>query len=269
MYQQTGVMKIKTLIIDDEPLARKAVRLMLLRDAEIEIVGECDNGQTAVESIFTEKPDLVFLDIQMPEMNGFEVLETIGARKMPAVIFVTAYDEYAIHAFEVNALDYLLKPFSDERFEKALQRAKSQLAQREINDLSQKLIALVGDYKEEPPANIQTSKSNYTTRFMIKAGGRISFIKVDEIDWIEAADYYVKLHTGRKSHLIRETMNVLEKKLDPRAFIRIHRSTIVNIERIKELQPHFNGDYIVVLNDGTELKLSRTRREQLHALLNK
>lgn len=263
------MMKIKTLIVDDEPLARRAVRLMLMRDAEIEIVGECDNGQTAVESILMQKTDLVFLDIQMPEMNGFEVLETIGARKMPEVIFVTAYDEYAIHAFEVNALDYLLKPFSDERFEKALQRAKSQLAQREINDLSQKLIALVGDYQSEPPANIQTSKPDYTSRFMIKSGGRISFIKVDEIDWIEAADYYVKLHTGRKSHLIRETMNVLEKKLDPRAFIRIHRSTIVNIERIKELQPHFNGDYIVVLNDGTELKLSRTRREQLNALLKK
>jgi two-component system, LytTR family, response regulator len=264
------MMKIKTLIVDDEPLARKAIRLMLKHDAEIEIVGECDNGQSAVELIHTHKPDLVFLDIQMPEMNGFEVLETVGARKMPAVvIFVTAYDEYAIHAFEVNALDYLLKPFSDERFEKALQRAKSQLAQREINDLSQKLIALVGDYKEEPPPNKQVSKSDYTSRFMIKSGGRISFVKVDEIDWIEAADYYVKLHTGRKSHLIRETMNVLEKKLDPRAFIRIHRSTIVNIERIKELQPHFNGDYIVLLNDGTELKLSRTRREQLHALLNK
>jgi len=260
---------IKALIVDDEPLARRSIRLLLDRDDDIEIAGECDNGTAAVELVRNDRPDLVFLDIQMPGMSGFDMLEALSKQDtLPVIIFVTAFDEHAIRAFEFNALDYLLKPFSDERFERSIERAKAQLAQQEINDLSKKLLALAENLKSESLPPVEKG-GEYTSRFMIKAGGRISFVKAEEVDWIEAADYYVKLHVGRKGHLIRETMNELEKKMDPRLFARIHRSTIVNIDRIKELHPYFNGHYIVILDDGTKLKLSRSRRDQLHHLMNK
>jgi two-component system LytT family response regulator len=259
----------RALIVDDEPLARRSLRLLLERDADIEIAGECNNGAEAIEFVKAEQPDLVFLDIQMPGLSGFEVLEKLGqSGPLPVIVFVTAFDEHAIRAFEFNALDYLLKPFSDERFQISLVRAKTQLAQQEIGQLSKKLLALAENFKTGTPP-IEKPDENYTSRFMIKAGGRISFVKAEEIDWIEAADYYVKLHVGRKGHLIRETMNDLETKMDPSRFVRIHRSTIVNIDRIKELQPYFNGHYIVILNDGTELKMSRSRRDLLHDRLNK
>jgi two-component system LytT family response regulator len=199
-------------------------------------------------------PDLVFLDIQMPELDGFEVLESIEAERLPAIVFVTAFDQYALKAFEFHALDYLLKPFDDARFEKALRQAKLQVGQRELKDLSQRLVET-------------TRQPQYLSRLLIKSAGRVFFLKTDEIDYVQAEDYYVKLHVGRKGHLLRETMNEMESKLDPAKFLRIHRSTIVNIERIRELQQHFNGEYIVVLHDGTEHKLSRSRREQLQTLL--
>ena len=257
--------KIRTLIVDDEPLARQNLRLLLKDDPEIEIIAECGSGHEAVRIIEADQPDLLFLDIQMPEMNGFDVIERIDTERLPAIVFVTAFDQYALQAFEVHALDYLLKPFDDARFEKALRQAKTQIEQREVNALSRKLFALLED--RDATRSEKPEPTKFLTRLMIKSASRVFFLKVDEIDWIGADDYYVKLHTGRKSHLLRETMNDMEARLDPLKFLRIHRSTIVNIDRIKEMHPHFNGDYMVVLHDGTELKLSRSRREQVQAIL--
>jgi two-component system, LytTR family, response regulator len=262
--------KIRTLIVDDEPLARQNLRLLLRNDPQIEIISECGSGHEAVQVIEAESPDLLFLDIQMPEMNGFDVLKRIDTERIPAIIFVTAFDQYALKAFEVHALDYLMKPFADARFEQALKQAKAQIEQREINKLSRKLFALLEDHDAAAAARAAPpplERARYLTRLMIKSASRVFFLKADEIDWIGADDYYVKLHVGRKSHLLRETMNELETKLDPQKFLRIHRSTIVNIDRIKEMYPHFNGDYVILLHDGTELKLSRSRREQAQSIL--
>lgn len=256
--------KIKTLIIDDEPLARRNLRVLLEQDDQIEIVDECRNGHEAVQAINTHSPDLIFLDIQMPEMDGLEVLARVGPEQIQAIIFVTAFDQYALKAFEVHALDYLLKPFDDERFARALERAKSQIAASEIDKLSQRLLALLEDRKSERKGSDEQS---YLTRLMIKTSNRMMLLKVEEIDFIEADGNYAKLHAGRKTHLLREKMNDLEGRLDPARFVRIHRSVIVNLERIKEMQPHFNGDYIVILDDGRQLRLSRSRREQLEAKL--
>jgi two-component system LytT family response regulator len=256
--------KIKTLIVDDEPLARRNLRLLLKDDAEIEIVAEATSGREALSLIRKHSPDLVFLDIQMPELDGFGVLENIEAEQLPAIVFVTAFDQYALKAFEFHALDYLLKPFDDARFEKALRQAKLQVEQRALNDLSQRLVALLAGRETITP---ERAVPQYLSRLLIKSAGRVFFLKTDEIDYVQAEDYYVKLHVSRKGHLLRETMNEMEAKLDPAKFLRIHRSTIVNIERIRELQQHFNGEYIVLLQDGTELKLSRSRREQLQTLL--
>lgn len=255
--------KIRTVIVDDEPLARRNLRLLLEKDPQIEIVEECGNGREAVQAIHALSPDLIFLDIQMPEMDGFDVVERVGPEQIQAIIFVTAFDQYALKAFDVHALDYLLKPFDDERFGNALRRAKSQIEAREINRLSKRLLALL-DERER----ISSSRSkSYLTRVMIKAAGRVVLLKVDEIDFIEADGNYAKLHVGRKSHLLREKMHDLEGRLDPARFVRIHRSVIVNLDRIKEMHPHFNGDYVVVLEDGRQLRLSRTRRENLEARL--
>lgn len=255
---------ITTVIVDDEPLARRNLRLLLKDDPEIEIAGEANSGREALSLIRKHSPDLVFLDIQMPEMDGFGVLENLDASQLPVIVFVTAFDQYALKAFEFHALDYLLKPFDDARFGKALAQAKLQVEQRELKDLSSRLVALL-ENRDKPLE--QPARSKYVSRLLIKSAGRVFFLKTDEIDYVQAEDYYVKLHVGRKSHLLRETMNEMEAKLDPSRFLRIHRSSIVNIERIRELQQHFNGEYIVLLHDGTELKLSRSRREQLQTLL--
>jgi two-component system LytT family response regulator len=258
--------KIKTIIVDDEPLARRNLRVLLERDPQIEILDECRNGREAVKAINTLSPDLIFLDIQMPEMDGFDVLAHVGPEHIQAIIFVTAFDQYALKAFDVHALDYLLKPFDDERFARALERAKSQMAAREINQLSERLLALLEERETERKGSSKPDE-RYLTRLMIKASSRMMLLKVDEIDFIEADGNYAKLHAGRKTHLLREKMNDLEGRLDPAKFVRIHRSIIVNLERIKEMHPHFNGDYVVVLDDGRQLRLSRTRREQLEARL--
>jgi two-component system, LytTR family, response regulator len=257
--------KIRTLIVDDEPLARRNIRLLLKDDRQIEIVGEAASGREALALLRKHPTDLVFLDIQMPELDGFGVLENIEAQELPVIVFVTAFDQYALKAFEFHALDYLLKPFDDARFEKALRQAKVQVEQREVKDLSQRLVALLeGRDAGKSPS---PSQPQCLSRLLIKSAGRVFFLKTEEIDYVRAEDYYVKLHVGRKGHLLRETMNAMEAKLDPAKFLRIHRSTIVNIERIRELQQHFNGEYIVVLHDGTQMKLSRSRREQLQTLL--
>jgi two-component system LytT family response regulator len=256
--------KIRTLIVDDEPLARRNLRLLLEKDPQIEIIGECRNGREAVTALKSFSPELVFLDIQMPEMDGFDVLAEVGPKQIQAIIFVTAFDQYALKAFEVHALDYLLKPFDDARFHKALDQAKSQIEQRQINKISRKLLALLEDreYRQQ-----DRQQRPYLTRLMVKLASRVVLLKVSEIDWIEADGNYAKLHIGRKSHLLREKMHDLEAQLNPKKFVRIHRSIIVNLDRIKEMHPHFNGDYVVVLEDGAQLKLSRSRREHLEARL--
>lgn len=259
--------KIRALIVDDEPVAREGIRVLLQDDPEFEVVGECADGREAVEAIQELSPDLVFLDVQMPELDGFGVIEKVGAETMPVVVFVTAYDQYALRAFDVAALDYLLKPYDDERFATAVNRAKSQIRQGKVGELSRKLIALLEGQAGELARHPGAGPAKYLRRVMLKTGGRVTFLKVAEIDWIEAEGDYVKLHVGKSWHLLRDTMKRLEAQLDPSRFVRTHRSTIVNIDRIKELHPYFHGDYIVVLHDGTELKLSRSRRHALEERL--
>jgi two-component system LytT family response regulator len=250
--------KIRTLIVDDEPLGRERVRALLAEDPEIEIIGECKDGREAVAAIETQRPALLFLDVQMPEMDGFEVLEATAGEEMPVVIFVTAYDRYAVKAFEVHALDYLLKSFDRERFASALQRAKEEIHRGHESGIDARVTGLLEELQ---------SRQKRLTRLVIKSAGRIFFLRVEEIDWIEAADNYVRLHAGKETHLLRETLQSLEGRLDPERFLRIHRSTIVNIDRILELQSLFHGDYAVRLRDGTELTLSRGYREKLGAPL--
>jgi two-component system LytT family response regulator len=246
--------RTRVLIVDDEPLARERLRTLLQEEPGFEIVGEAGDGTTGAESILALQPDLVFLDVQMPGADGFDVIEAVGADKMPFVVFVTAYDRYALRAFDVHALDYLLKPFDRERFKQALTRARQQLDRHGNGDIERRLAAIVSDLR---PAKAKTD------RFVVKSGGRIFFVRTGEIDWIEAAGNYVKLHVGNDSHLIRETMNAVEGKLSPEVFVRIHRCHIVNIEQVRELQPWFNGEYVVFLKNGTRLTLSRGYRERL------
>lgn len=228
--------------------------MLLSGDPEIEIVGECSDGRQAVESIKRSNPDLVYLDVQMPGIDGFAVLRAIADGWMPAVIFVTAYDRYAVQAFEVHALDYLLKSFDRQRFQAALLRAKDQIRQSREGLLSERLKGLLEDLE---------ARERRLTRLVVKSAGRVSFVRVEEIDWLEAADNYVRIHVSRESHLIRETLQSLVERLDPSKFLRIHRSTVVNFDRIKEMQPLFHGDYLVRLHDGTELTLTRNYKEKL------
>jgi two-component system LytT family response regulator len=250
--------KIRALVVDDEPMARDRVLSLLQHEEDVEVVGECADGTQAVAAIQNHAPDLVFLDVQMPGHNAFDVIEAVGAERMPPVIFVTAYDEYALKAFEVHALDYLLKPFGRDRFQQTLQHARSHVERRRAGDLGRKLLALVNDIKPEPPR---------LERLVVKSGGRVFFLRTDEIDWIEAAGNYVRLHLGGESHLFRETMNHMEARLDSRQFVRIHRSRIVNTDRVKELQPWFNGEHVVILQNGTRLTLSRGYRDKLQEQL--
>lgn len=247
-------MPIRTLIVDDEPLARERIKRFLRDESDIEIIGENGNGKDAIAEIRDKKPDLVFLDIQMPEKTGFEAIRSLAGREMPVIIFVTAYDQYALQAFEVHALDYLLKPFTRERILRAVSRAREQIDSKRLGKLDERLVSLIADLKTD---------KKYLERLVVKSVGRVFFLKTDEIDWIEAAGNYVKLHVGRESHMIRETMNGIEAKLDPDKFLRIHRSTIVHIDRIKELHPMFSGDYVVLLRDGNELALSRNYRDRI------
>jgi two-component system, LytTR family, response regulator len=254
--------KIRTLIVDDEPVARTGVRRELERVPDIVIVGECSDGYQAVAAIQEKAPDLVFLDLQMPELDGFGVIEAIGSECMPVVIFVTAYHQHAVQAFELHALDYILKPFTRERFQSAVERARKQLQQVNPDGLSERLLALLQEsesMRQEPP--------KYLERLAVKAAGRIFFLLIEEIHWIEAADNYVRLHTGKDSHMIQGTMSRLESKLNPEIFLRIHRSTIVNIKYIKELHPLFHGEYAIHLFSGKELTSGRTYRENIQRLL--
>lgn len=248
------MLRIRTLIVDDERLARERLLSLLEGDPDIEVIGECTSGKEAIAAIKTESPDLVFLDVQMPEGDGFEVLESIDFHSMPIVVFVTAYDQYAIRAFDVHALDYLLKPFDQNRFERALIRAKSEVVLRNNTNVNQKLLSML--------EHIESHKKNLD-RILVKSSGKVFFLKFDEIDWVESAGNYVKLHVGTESHLLRETMSEMERKLGNDKFVRIHRTVIVNLDRIKELQPWFNGEYIVILNNGIKLTASRGYKKKL------
>jgi len=254
----SGATCIRTLIVDDEPLARERIRDMLASDPSIEIVSECANGEEAIEAIQQFSPDLVFLDVEMPGIDGFAVLDGLPAERMPTIVFVTAYDQYAVRAFEVYALDYLLKPFDQERFEKALTRAKGHITSERSDALSERILRAIEDIKTKPV---------HLERLVIKMNGHVFFMKAEEIDWLEAEGNYVRLHSGKESYLLRDTISALESQLDPKRFIRVHRSAIVNVDRISELQPWFHGEYRIVLREGVQLTLSRTYREKLHELL--
>jgi two-component system LytT family response regulator len=245
---------ILTLIVDDEPLARRRLRRLLNHDRDIEVIGSCASAVEALKLTEEQPLDLILLDVQMPCMDGFEFLRALKAEKLPLVIFVTAHDHYALQAFEAHALDYLLKPFDDERFEKALRRAKEHLLAHTESISNQQILSLLDTIQ---------SKSRSLDRMLIKTNGRAFFIKTDEIDWAQAEGKYVRLHAGERSYLLRGGIGELELQLEPKKFFRIHRSIIVNVERIKEMQPWFHGDYKVILHDGTRLNLSRRYRSKL------
>ena len=260
-------MAVRALIVDDERMARKRIRTLLTADADVDVIGECSNGRDAVTAIRERTPDLVFLDVQMPELDGFAVVHAIGVERMPVTVFVTAFDQYALKAFEAHALDYLTKPFDRERFETSLGRAKQQVRLRaaaapapsvaaptRAPELDERLVALLSDLER---------RQQYAGRLMVRSAGRVVFLRVEEIDWVEAAGSYVRLHVGRDAHLFHEGMAALLARLDPARFARVHRSTIVNLDRVRELQPWFHGDAVAILRDGTRLQVSRTYREAL------
>jgi two-component system LytT family response regulator len=249
---------IRTLVVDDEPAARAAVRALLAADAEIAVVGECADGAEALEAVRAQRPDLLLLDVQMPEMDGFTLLHQLDDAELPVVVFVTAHDRYALEAFEVHAVDYLLKPYDDARFRAALAHAKQQVRRGRL-DGAHGLRRFLG--------GLPAGEGPYLKRLVTRAAGRIGIVAVEQVDWIEADGDYARIHAGRDVHPLRETMKLLEARLDPARFVRIHRSIIVNVERIKELQPYFRNEYVAVLHDGTRLKVSRGCRPHLERAL--
>ena len=244
--------RIRTLIVDDEPLARTMLRSLLSEDAEMEVVGECGDGYTAIEMIESSAPDLVFLDIQMPDLDGFGVLRALQPAAIPNIAFVTAYDRFALQAFDVHAIDYLLKPFDRERFERTLARAKRQIALQKREDVQAALLRIL---------NEQSARPQPVKRILVKSGEKTLFIRPNEISWIEAQGNYAALHVGAQIFLLRQTINTLEQQLDPAKFQRIQRSAIVNLDAIREMHPAGRGEYEIVLKDGVALKLSHTYRE--------
>jgi two-component system LytT family response regulator len=250
-------MNIRALIVDDEPLARKRIRRLLADEPDVSVAGECGSGREAIKVIEESSPDLLFLDVQMPGVDGFEVLQSIRAETLPGIIFTTAYDQHALKAFEVHALDYLLKPFKQERFRQAVERARKQLAGRGTAESNPGLTALI--------ARLQGER-NYLDRFMIKSSDRVTLVKAEDVDWIESAANYALLHAGDKTHIVRETMQALETKLCPKNFQRVSRSAIVNLERIRELQPMGKGQYTIIMANGKQLTMSRGIRDLQRAL---
>ena len=246
---------MRVLIVDDEPIARRGLRRLLESEPDVEIVGEASNGTAAIEAIEELKPDLVFLDIQMPEMDGLEVVAAVTPEKMPPVVFVTAYDKYAIDAFDLNAADYVLKPVDPERFGRALARARDRMSGRG-DDLTQRLMRV-----------LETARPARPERLVVRSAGRIQFVRTDEIDWINAEDNYVRIYASGKTYLMRETVGGIEQRLDPERFLRIRRSTIVRIDRIKEIRPLLNGTYELLLDDGTRVTSARRFREQIEKLV--
>jgi len=261
---------IRTLIVDDEPLARRGLELRLRKHADIEIVGEASNGRKAFHAISSLRPDLMFLDVQMPGIDGFELLRALPATLIPLTIFVTAYDQYALAAFAASALDYLLKPVDDARLDESIARARGRLAERKAEDHYERLLKLIatlpnaGELKlEDLPTTDPVSATNKLT---IKDGARVLRIDTESVRWIDAAGDYMCIHAGDETHVLRGTMHDLERRLDPKRFARVHRSTIVNLDRVKEMRPHLNGEYFLVLDSGHELKLSRSYRGKVKLL---
>lgn len=246
---------LRALIVDDEPLARRRLKALLKDEADIQIAGECEDGASAVATAKRLSPDVMFLDVQMPGMDGFDVIEALGPERCPAVVFVTAYDEYALRAFDVHAIDYLLKPFDRKRLRHALTRARA--LTRHDSELGRRLLAVLAD--------VRTARSR--DRIVIKSQGRAYFVRVDDISWIEASGHYLTLHIGRDEHVIRGNIRDMESRLDPDRFLRVHRSTIVNVDRVKELLPSFHGEYTIVLGDGTRLSSSRGYSDRLQAII--
>jgi two-component system LytT family response regulator len=262
------------MLADDEPLARRRLVRFLRAEPDVEVVAECANGAQAVAALTAHELDLVLLDVQMPDLSGLEVVAAHGADRMPAVIFVTAYDAYAVRAFEVHALDYLLKPITVERFHAAFTRAREHLervssahAGRRLKSLLAQLLASEQALAVAGAIPAAAAPAKYADRLMVKSEGRVFFVRVGDVDWFEAEGNYVRIHVGKATHLIRETITAIDASLDPAQFARIHRGTIVNLDRIRELQPWFAGDYVVILKDGVQLKLTRTYREQLQLRL--
>ena len=238
--------KIRALIVDDERLSRRRLRRLLAAEPDIEVVAECAQSAEAASHLDSGRVDLLFLDVQMPQMDGFQLLGSLDGARLPAVVFVTAYDEYALKAFEVHALDYLLKPFDRPRFAKTLDHARRQI-----------------EYRRSAPTSGAAAAASARTHVAIKTNGKILFLRAEEVDWVEAADNYVRVHVGHDAHLVRETLNAMQTRLDPARFLRIHRSALVNVARIRELRPWFHGDYVVLLTNGRELTLSRSYRDQV------
>jgi two-component system, LytTR family, response regulator len=267
---------LKTLIVDDEEEAREGLRHLLQKASDIDLVAVCKNGLEAIQKINQLQPELVFLDIQMPEINGFEVLNNLENTPVPAVIFVTAYDQYALKAFELHALDYLLKPFTDERFYQALAHAKQYLQTASLNQLHEKLSSVLAVYNNqtnetEKDALLDEDSETVSTipnRLIIKSMGKIYFVPLSDIHWVEAFDYYVKIHLTDKFYLVRTSLKSLEKKLPNHLFLRVHKSQIVNIQSIIELEPYFNGEYLLKLRGDQKLKVSRSYRQGILDLLN-
>jgi two-component system LytT family response regulator len=244
--------RIRTLIVDDEPLARALLRNFLAEDAEMEVIGECGDGYAAIELIESAAPELVFLDIQMPDLDGFGVLRALAPAAIPNIAFVTAYDQFALQAFDVHAIDYLLKPFDRERFERTLKRAKQQIALQKREDAQAALLRILSE---------QSTRPQPVKRILVKSGDRSFFVRPEEIAWIEAQGNYAALHVGAQTFLLRQTINTLEQQLDPARFQRIQRSAIVNLDAIREMHPSGRGEYEIVLKDGVALKLSHTYRD--------
>jgi two-component system, LytTR family, response regulator len=254
---------IRTIIADDEHLARQKLRLLLGSEPGVQVVAECQNGEETVDAVRQHKPDLLLIDIRMPDMDGFEVLGKIVADEMPSIVFTTAYDQFAIRAFDARALDYLLKPFEQERLHEAIERTRAELLKSHNLNLTSRILNLVTKGESRSESRLVDD------RMVIRAGGKVVFIDVKEIDWIEAAANYVKLNVGRESYLLREGIGSISERLDPDRFVRIHRSVLVNVSKIKELQPCDSGEYIAVLKNGKELSCSRGYRAQLQRVIGK
>jgi two-component system LytT family response regulator len=251
-------MPLTTLIVDDEPLAREGLRILLARDPEFSAIHEAKDGSEAVAAIRRIRPDLVFLDVQMPEMDGFSVVQEVGAERMPVVVFVTAHDKYAIQAFEINAIDYLLKPVTEDRFAQALARARTRLAQRRPEDASRRILSLLESI---------AAPKRFLRRIAVRSAGRTVFVNVEDVDWIEAAENYVQLHAGRTEYLLHVALSTLEKSLNPERFLRVQRSVIVNVSRIKEMQPAAHGEYVITLQSGARVQSGRAYHEKLKTLM--
>lgn len=264
VHEQPIASVVRTVIADDEPLARRKLRLLLDSEPEVKVVAECDNGGQTLSAIRTCRPDLLLLDIQMPDLDGFQVLSEVSAADMPVVIFTSAYDQYAIRAFEAHALDYLLKPFDQERLHHAIERARFELFNAKGREITHRILDLLSRVKTEKQA-----LSEFDERLVIKTKGRIVFLNLDEIEWIEASANYVRLNVGRESYLFRETISRISERLNPNHFIRIHRSMTVNVRKIKELIPVNSGEYIVVLKNGKELSCSRGYRANVQHMIEK